>query len=194
MEVFNQRLEDEFNIKVVITTPSVPYIIEYENGNILKISDISQWPIAGRNIYFKIKEPMVNVILVSPKEYYGNMTNIIKERRGLNIQVNYLEDGNVLINAMVPWQEVACDMHDSVKHNSSGYASFNYEEAGYMEADLVKVEIVVNGEVCEPLSFIVHSDKAVENGRKIALKLKDVLTRQQFEIIIQARIGLKVYL
>jgi GTP-binding protein LepA len=92
----------------------------------------------------------------------------------------------------VPWQEVACDMHDAVKHNSSGYASFNYEEAGYLEADLVKVEIVVNGEVCEPLSFIVHTEKAVENGRKIAQKLKDVLARQQFEIIVQARIGLKV--
>ena len=192
MEVFNQRLEDEFNIKVVITTPSVPYIIEYENGSAVHISDVSQWPVAGRNVYFKIKEPMVKVILVSPKDYYGNMTNIIKERRGLDIEVTYLEDGNVLICAIVPWQEVACDMHDAVKHNSSGYASFNYEEAGYLQADLVKVEIVVNGEVCEPLSFIVHSDKAVENGRKTAQKLKDVLARQQFEIIVQARIGLKV--
>ena len=120
--------------------------------------------------------------------------DLIKERRGHDIEVVYLEDNQVLLTSLVPWQEVVCDMNDQVKHYSSGYASFNYQEACYEEADLVKVEIAVNGEACDPLSFVCHHSKAVLTGRKIVIKLKEVLSRQQFEIVLQAKIGSKVSL
>ena len=191
MEVFNQRLNDEFNCQTVMTSPSVPYMLIYEDGGSEIISNTSSWPGQSR-IGFEIHEPMVLITLITPKEYYGNMMDIIKDRRGLEVEVTYLDDGQVLITSIIPWQEVVCDMHDSVKHSSSGYASLNYEEAGYKKADLVKVEIVVNNESCDALSFIGHSSKAIVSGRKLAIKLKEVLQRQQFEIIIQAKIGAKV--
>ncbi len=193
MEVFNQRLNDEFNTQTVMTTPSVPYILTDENtGAVTVCSSVTNWPEAGRNSRFIISEPMVKVTLVTPKEFYGNMMDIIKERRGSDVEAIYLDDGQVLLNSIIPWQEVVCDMHDEVKNASSGYASFNYEEAEYRQSDLVKVEIAVNGEACDALSFVTHSSKAINSGRKLALKLKEVLDRQQFEIVIQARIGVKV--
>lgn len=199
MEVFNQRLHDEFGMDIVMTTPSVPYAIEYERTlasgvsvEKVEISSVANWPTAERNVTWTVHEPMVKVILITPKDYYGAMTDIIKERRGSDIEVQYLDDGQVLVTAIVPWQEVVCDMNDHVKNGSSGYASFNYEEAGYRAADLVKVEIAVNNESCDPLSFVCHSSKATAAGRKIATKLKDVIARQQFEIILQAKVGGKI--
>lgn len=134
----------------------------------------------------------MQVVLITPAEYYGAMVDIIKDRRGENIETVHMEDSTVLINAIVPWQEVVCDMNDAVKHDSSGYASFNYEEAGYQAAPLVKVEISVNGDPCDPLSFICHKSKATTEGRKVALKLKEALSRQQFEIVLQAKSGGKI--
>jgi len=203
MEVFNQRLHDEFGMDIVMTTPSVPYIVEYERSGLgpggkgksterVEISSVALWPSPERNLDWTVHEPMVRVTLVTPKEYYGAMTDTIKERRGSDLEVTYLEDGQVLVTALVPWQEVVCDMNDQVKNESSGYASFNYEEAGYRPADLVKVEVAVNGEPCDPLSFVCHTSKAAAQGRRIAAKLKEVLSRQQFEIILQARVGNKV--
>lgn len=120
------------------------------------------------------------------------MIDIIKERRGNDINAQHLDDGQILITSRIPWQEVVCDMNDQVKHCSAGYASFNYEEDGFSAENLVKVEIAVNGEPCDPLSFICHSQKAQSSGRRLAMKLKEVLSRQQFEIVIQAKIGAKV--
>ncbi len=131
--------------------------------------------------------------MLSPEAYYGAMIELIKERRGIDIStVHSHTDGKVMITSFIPWQEVVCDMNDQVKHFSSGYATFNYEEAGFSPADLVKVEIAVNGDVCEPLSFVCHGSKAVSTGRNLAQKLKEEISRQQFEIIIQAKIGSKV--
>lgn len=200
MEVFNQRLRDEFNMETVMTTPSVPYKIRYlnqideETGEPKErlVSDIGLFPEDNVRGMVEVHEPMVKVTMVTPSEYYGNMVEIIKERRGENLVTTYLDDGQVLISADVPWQEVVCDMHDQVKHSSAGFVSFNYEENGYNKANLVKCEIAVNGEVCEALSFICHRSKADDSGRNMATKLKEVLTRQQFEIIIQAKIGPKV--
>lgn len=204
MEVFNQRLHDEFNMDIVMTTPSVPYIIEYDKypgggpadqaatPHREEISSVANWPLAGRDVAWTVHEPMVKVILITPKDYYGAMTDVIKDRRGTDLEVQYLDDGQVLVTAIVPWQEVVCDMNDHVKNGSSGYASFNYEEAGYRPADLVKVEIAVNNDLCDPLSFVSHRDKATSAGRKIAQKLKEVISRQQFEIILQAKVGGKI--
>lgn len=195
MEVFNQRLQDEFNIGVVVTTPSVPYNIHFleglDAGTSKTISCVSQWPDVDKK-KFTVMEPIVKVVLITPQEHYGAMVDVLKERRSTDISVQYLDDGGVVVTCNTPWQEVVCDMNDQVKHLSSGYASFNYEDAGHQEADLIKVEIAVNGEACAPLSFIVHSDKAVSAGRKMANKLKEVLSRQQFEIVLQARVGSKI--
>jgi elongation factor 4 len=203
MEVFNQRLNDEFGIKIVMTTPSVPYTIEARNlsKNIVRgqpevvrkeISSVADWPVAARDISHRIFEPVVKVTLITPQLYYGAMVELLKVRRGDNIEVNYLDDGSVLVTALVPWQEVVCDMNDAVKNGSAGYASFNYVEADSIQSELVKVEIAVNGEPCDPLSFICHSSVAASEGRRMAAKLKDVISRQNFEIILQARIGMKV--
>jgi elongation factor 4 len=206
MEVFNQRLSDEFNIQIVMTTPSVPYIIEtkkYVNKALLQqgiepemtrteISSVADWPINHQDLKHTIYEPVVMVTLVSPAEYYGAMVELLKIRRSSDLDVNYLDDGSVLLKAKVPWQEVVCDMNDAVKNASSGYASFNYEEAGYIQSDLCKVEIAVNGDPCDPLSFVCHTENAQTAGRKMASKLKDVIQRQNFEIILQAKVGGKI--
>jgi GTP-binding protein LepA len=200
MEVFNQRLRDEFHMETVMTTPSVPYKIRYLN-EIDKVtglpreefvSNVALFPDESRHTEFEIHEPMVKVTMVTPTDYYGNMVDIIKDRRGENILTSHLDDGQILIESEIPWQEVVCDMHDAVKHSSAGFASFNYEDIGYRVGNLVKVQIVVNGDPCDALSFISHRSKSEDSGRKLAVKLKEVLKRQQFEIVIQAKIGGKV--
>lgn len=200
MEVFNQRLKDEFRMEIVMTTPSVPYKLRYldlidKDTNTQKeeiISNVALFPDESRYTNFEIFEPMVRVTMVTPADYYGNMVDIIKDRRGENITTQHLDDGQIVIDSEIPWQEVVCDMHDAVKHSSAGFASFNYEELGYRLANLVKVQIAVNGDPCDALSFVAHRSKAEASGRKLAIKLKEVLKRQQFEIVIQAKIGSKV--
>ena len=208
MEVFNQRLSDEFGINIVMTTPSVPYIIENrdtskearalekatgeETVTRHEISSVSQWPTATRDVQRRVFEPVVNVKLICPHDYYGAMVELLKSRRAEDLEVHYLDDGGVLLKCVVPWQEVVCDMNDAVKNASSGYASFNYEEAGYINSDLVKVEIAVNNEPCDPLSFVCHSSNSQSAGRRMAARLKEVLPRQNFEIVLQAKVGNKV--
>lgn len=192
MEVFNQRLEDEFNMNVIITTPSVPYLIKFNDGTEKTISCVSEWPRPDRNLKFEVFEPMVTVTVIAPQQYYGAMMDIIKDKRGADIDIKYLDDGNVLICSEVPWQEVVCDMSDQISNQSSGYASFNYDPSQSRRADLVKVEIALNHDPCDPLSFITHSSKAVASARNMCTKLKEVIARQQFEINIQAKIHSKV--
>lgn len=192
MEVFIQRLQNEFEMDVILTTPSVPYRVHYtESATVQTISNIADWP-GPHAPSHSIEEPVVKVVVVTPSEYYGAVVEIIKAKRGEGINVFYLDDGSVKLESIVPWQEVVCDMSDAIKQKSAGYASLNYEEAGYQKADLVKVELAVNGEMCDPLSFISHKSIAATQGRKLAVKLKEVLSRQQFEIILQARIGSKI--
>jgi GTP-binding protein LepA len=190
MEVFTQRLKDEFNIEIIMTSPSVPYLVEYIDGTSEYISNVGLWPDTIK--YNRVLEPMVKVTLISPEPYYGAMMDIVKDRRGIDMETVYLDDGQVLMTTMMPWQEVVCDMNDAVKNMSSGYATFNYEEGDYQKADLIKVDICVNHDSCDPLSFIAHSSKAVAQGRRLVAKLKDVIDRQQFDISLQAKIGNKV--
>lgn len=120
------------------------------------------------------------------------MVDVLKDRRAENIDIHYLDDGTIKILALVPWQEVVCDMYDHIKKKSSGYANFNYTEDSYRPSSLSKVEIAINGVVCEALSFVTHTSKSHSQGKTIAEKLKESLSRQQFEIIIQAKVGNKV--
>lgn len=192
MEVFNQRLEDEFNMNVIITTPSVPYQIQYVDGTEKMISCVSGWPRPNKDLKFVVFEPMVSVTVIAPQQYFGAMMEIIKDKRGADIDIKYLDDGNVLITSEVPWQEVVCDMSDQISNQSSGYASFNYDTSTPRQADLVKVEIALNQDACDPLSFVAHSTKAVTSARNMCAKLEEVIARQQFEINIQAKINSKV--
>jgi GTP-binding protein LepA len=196
MEVFSQRLQNEFDIPVVMTSPSVPYEAQFtdKHGNetFRVISSIADWPDQSEGKNCIIREPMVNTIIVSPLDYYGALVELIKDKRGVNISIKTLDDGQMVISSMLPWQEVVRNMNDQVKQISSGYASLDYSDAGYHKSSLVKVDILVNGEKCPPLSFINHTKSAPDVGRKTALRLKQLLKRQQFEIIIQAKIGQKV--
>ena len=157
-----------------------------------EISSVAGWPEPNRDTTYKIFEPIVRVTIVAPQAYYGSMAEIIKNRRGDDMNVTYIDGDNILITALLPWQEVVSDMNDAVKNASAGYASFNYEEHGYKEGNLVKVEVVVNNEVCDPLSFVCHSSQAASAGRAAAAKLKAALSRQNFEIVLQAKVGSKV--
>lgn len=157
-----------------------------------EIKSIGEFPDKSKNKKLKILEPMVDITLFTPAEFYGDMVEVLKSRRSEQITTTYLDDGSISITSTTPWQEVVYDMHDVVKKKSSGYANFDYAEANYQVSNLEKVTIVVNGEECEALSFVAHHSKAQTLGREISKKLKDVLSRQQFEIILQAKIGAKV--
>ena len=193
MEVTIQRLKDEFEIPVVMTTPSVPYIIrDPRSGQEYMIESVNEWPVPDKQQHkFDVLEPMVAITLITPDKYLGDMVSIIKDRRGTDLDFGS-EAEMVVIRARVPWQEVVCDMSDAVKNMSSGYATFNYAEDGFEKASLQKVEVMVNGTLCDPLSFVHHIDGAAAQGRRLAKRLKDVLRRQQFEIVIQAKMGSKV--
>jgi GTP-binding protein LepA len=195
MEIFTQRLKDEFNIDAILTTPTVPYLLRFKDGTEMQITNLAQWPEHNPRFgasSFTVYEPMVEVTIVTPHEYVGALMDTLQDRRGKQIEVEYLEGGQVILRYHVPWQEVVSDLHDQTKTLSSGYASLNYKEIEAQPADLVKVEIAVNGQPCEPLSFVAHKDKAEPQGRRMAAKLKDVLERQQFEIVIQAKLGTKI--
>ena len=175
-----------------MTSPSVTYKLQHEDGSLEEIKSINEFPDKNKQIKHKILEPMVTITLFTPADFYGEMVEILKVRRSENISTSYLDDGSVCITSLTPWQEVVYDMHDVVKKKSSGYANFDYSEADYKLSNLDKVSIVVNGEDCEALSFVAHASKAQSLGRQVSKKLKDVLSRQQFEIILQAKIGAKV--
>lgn len=192
MEVFLQRLEDDFGMSVVMTSPSVKYKVLKEDGCEIDIQSISEFPEKSKHSKLKVLEPMVKVTLFTPAEFYGDMVDALKFRRSEEIETTHLDDGSLCMTALTPWQEVVYDMHDVVKKKSSGYANFDYTEAGYKISNLEKVTVAVNGIDCEALSFIAHASKAQSLGRKISKKLKDVLKRQQFEIVLQAKIGSKV--
>ena len=192
MEVFLQRLQDEFDLSVVMTSPSVTYKVRHHDGTVEIIKNIDDFPDKSKLKKLQVLEPMVNITLFTPSEFYGDMIDVLKSRRSENIETAYLDDGSVSITSLTPWQEVVYDMHDVVKKRSSGYANFDYTEADYKESNLDKVSIVVNGVECEALSFIAHTSKSQTLGRQISKKLKEVISRQQFEIILQAKVGTKV--
>ncbi|EWM25310.1 gtp binding protein [Nannochloropsis gaditana] len=200
MEVFNQRLRDEFGTAVLLTSPTVPYRIihsqkEGETAEVKVIQTLADWPDPATTPNYrdlKIEEPVVEATILTPVTSVGAITTCLKERRGVQEDVKYLDDKNVVLTYRLPWQEVVTDLHDVVKNVSAGYASLNYKEAGYASDDLVKVELALNGEEVDALSFVCHRTKAEREGRRVALKLKNVIDRQNFEINIQAKVGRKV--
>lgn len=191
MDVFRQRLEQEYNITAIITAPSVLYKIRMNNSaEAIDIENPADFPEPHR--IEEILEPMINATIIVPKEYLGNILKLCQEKRGTQKDLSYLSEDRVILRYELPLNEVATDFYDKLKSISSGYASFDYEEAGFKPADLVKMDILLNGKIVDALSTIVHADNAQHIGRHLAAKLKEVIKKQLFEVAIQAAIGAKI--
>lgn len=190
MEIVQERLEREFDLSIVTTAPSVIYHVTKTDGTELIIDNPSNLPSAAEIDF--IEEPMVKATIMVPNDFTGPVMELCQEKRGVFIDMQYMDAGRVQIYYRLPLNEIIYDFFDALKSRSRGYASFDYEIEGYEKADLVKLDILLNGEVCDALSIIVHRDRAYARGRSIAEKLKDVIPRQMFEIPIQAAIGGKI--
>ena len=190
MEIIQERLEREFDLDLITTAPGVSYNVVKNNGETVLVSNPSNLPPAGDIDH--MEEPVVRAFLYTPPEYVGPIMELCQDKRGTFIDMTYLETTRVKIEYEMPLNEIIYDFFDSLKSRTRGYASLDYEIIGYKPSDLVKLDILLNGEICDALSIIVHRDKAYARGRGIAEKLKDVIPRQLFEIPIQAAIGGKV--
>ncbi len=190
MEIVQERLEREFDLSIVTTAPSVIYHVTKTDGTELIIDNPSNLPPAAETE--SMEEPVVKATIMVPNDFTGPVMELCQEKRGTFIDMQYMDAGRVQIYYRLPLNEIIYDFFDALKSRSRGYASFDYEIEGYEKADLVKLDILLNGEVCDALSIIVHRDRAYARGRSIAEKLKDVIPRQMFEIPIQAAIGGKI--
>lgn len=190
MEIIQERLEREYNLDIITTAPSVIYRITKNDGEILLIDNPTNYPDSS-NIK-ESEEPMTNAHIYSPSEYVGNIMELCQERRGIFKDMKYLDNGRVDIHYELPLNEIVYDFFDTLKSKTKGYASFDYEVIGYVPSDLVKLDIMLNGDVVDALSFIIHRDKAYNRARKMAEKLKEKIPRQLFEVPIQACIGGKI--
>ena len=189
MEIIQERLEREFNLDLITTAPSVIYHVYRLDGSMVEIDNPSNLPGLGEIEH--MEEPYVTATIYTPQEFVGAMMDICVDKRGIFIDMQY-EGGRVKLIYELPLNEIIYEFFDQVKSRSRGYASFDYELKGYMPSELVKMDILLNGDICDAFSIIVHKDKAYARGRSIAEKLKDVIPRQMFEIPIQAAIGGKV--
>ncbi len=189
MDILTSRLEREFDLNLVTTAPSVIYRVNKTNGETLTIDNPANLPPATE--IASMEEPYVHATIYTPQDAVGSLMDLCQEKRGLFLDMQY-EGNRVRLNYELPLNEIIFDFFDQVKSRSRGYASFDYELKDYRTSDLVKLDLLLNGELCDAFSIIVHRDKAYARGRSIAEKLKDVIPRQQFEIPIQAAIGGKV--
>ena len=190
MEVITERLEREFGLDIITTAPSVSYQITKTNGQVLTVSNPCNMPVVQE--IEKIEEPIIRAHVFTPPEFVGAIMDLATNKRGEFIDMQYLEANRVKMTYILPLGEIVYDFFDKLKSRTHGYASFDYEMAGFRESDMVKLDILLNGEVCDALSILVHRTKAYERGRGITEKLKEVVPRQLFEIPIQASIGNKV--
>ncbi|WOC32176.1 MULTISPECIES: translation elongation factor 4 [Caproicibacterium] len=187
MEIVQERLEREYNLDLVTTAPSVVYEITLTDGTELKIDNPTNYP--DPSTIAEAKEPIANAHIYTPSEYVGNIMELCQERRGVFEDMQYIDTDRVDIHYRLPLNEIVYDFFDALKSRTRGYASFDYELAGYEKSNLVKLDIMINSEVVDALSFIIHADKAYTRARKMAEKLKDKIPRQLFEVPIQACIG-----
>ena len=190
MEIIQERLEREFNLDIITTAPSVNYHIYKTNGDMIEVSNPSNLP--EPSLIARMEEPYVIMHIFTPPEYMGSIMELCTERRGENLDVDYLDEKRVRLDYSIPLNEIIYDFFDSLKSRTRGYASLDYELSEYKESKLVKLDILLKGEVCDALSLIVHQDKAYERGKIMAEKLKEVIPRQMFEVPIQAAVGGKI--
>jgi GTP-binding protein LepA len=187
MEIVQERLEREFDLDLVTTVPSVEYHVTLTNGDVVSVENPSRMPDRGR--IDTTEEPYVRVHIVSPSEYIGSVQKLCHDKRGEYVTMHYLDSSRVELRYDIPLAEIVLDFYDRLKSVSRGYAALDYEMAGYRASNLVKLDILLNGEPVDALSVIVHRDRAYEYGRKVASKLKELIPRQLFQVAIQAAIG-----
>ena len=190
MEIIQERLEREYDFDLVTTAPSVVYRVKKKNGEELNIDNPTNMPPVTEIEY--MEEPIVKASIMSPSEFVGNIMELSQERRGIYKDMSYIDDNRVMLTYEMPLNEIIYDFFDALKSRTKGYASLDYDLLGYKKSDLVKLDIMLNGEIVDALSFIVHEEKAYSRGRRIAEKLKETIHKQQFEIPIQACIGGKI--
>ena len=190
MEIIQERLEREYNFDIITTAPSVIYRLTKTDGEVVYIDNPTNYP--ETSVIAKAEEPMTNAHIYAPADYVGNIMELCQERRGVFKDMKYLDDTRVDIHYELPLNEIVYDFFDTLKSKTRGYASFDYEVIGYAESDLVKLDIMLNGDIVDALSFIIHREKAYQRARKMAEKLKEKIPRQLFEVPIQACIGGKV--
>jgi len=190
MEIIQERLEREFDLDLVTTAPSVKYMVKLTNGNDIEIENPTNLPDLSQIDY--MEEPIANVTVMTPDSYVGAVMDLCQEKRGVFKNMEYLEETRVVLHYEIPLNEIIYDFFDMLKSRTRGYASMDYEIKGYQRSDLVKLDMLLNGEMCDALSIIVHRERAYSRGRAIAEKLKEVIPRQMFEVPIQAAIGGKI--
>ena len=190
MEIIQERLEREFNLDLITTAPSVIFKVNLTNGDTVYIDNPTNYPDTA--VIASAEEPMVKASILSPSDYVGNIMELCQGRRGIFKDMKYLDETRVELHYELPLNEIVYDFFDALKSRTKGYASFDYEMLGYMPSKLVKLDIMLNGDIVDALSFIVHADNAYARARRIAEKLKDNIPRQLFEVPIQAAIGGKV--
>ncbi|MGI6349851.1 MAG: elongation factor 4 [Eubacteriaceae bacterium] len=190
MEIIQQRLEREYNLDIVATVPSVVYHVVLTDGTMIEVDNPTNMPPAV-NIQY-MEEPIVHATMMLPTEYVGAVMELCQARRGVYLGMHYMEETRVVLEYEMPLNEIIYDFFDALKSRTKGYASLDYELRRYQKSELVKLDILLNLEIVDALSFIVHKEKSYERGRKIAEKLKEEIPRQMFEIPIQAAIGGKI--
>jgi len=190
MEIIQERIEREFNIPLITTAPSVIYKVTLTNGQKMDISNPSDYPEQGK--IEQVEEPYVKASIIVPNDYVGAIMELCQGKRGEFADMQYLDANRVTLKYEIPLAEIVYDFFDQLKSNTKGYASFDYELTGYRMSNLVKMDILLNAEKVDALSFIVHRDRAYQRGRVICEKLKDLIPRQMFEVPIQAAVGQKI--
>ena len=190
LEIIQERIEREFNIGLLATAPSVSYHVTLTDQSVITVDNPALLPDAGRIV--QMEEPVMVATIMTPKEYVGNVMELCQRKRGVYQKMDYMNDARVEITYHMPLLEIVYDFFDKLKSSSKGYASLDYTYSHYQKSQLVKLDILINGEQVDALSTIVHRDFAYERGKKIAEKLKDLIPRQMFEVPIQAAIGGKI--
>ena len=190
MDVIQERIEREFDLQIITTAPSVSYKVYKTDGEQLIVENPTHLPPTTEIDY--MEEPVIRASIFTPPDYVGPIMELCQYKRGVYKDMVYLDKTRVEMKYILPLNEIIYDFFDSLKSRTKGYASFDYEIAGYQKSDLVKLDLLLNGDICDALSIIVHKDKAYERGRQIAEKLKNVIPRQMFEIPIQAAVGGKI--
>ncbi|MFP4977237.1 translation elongation factor 4 [Paenibacillus sp. CN-4] len=190
MEIIQERIEREFNLPLITTAPSVIYRVMQTNGEMIEIDNPSNYPEVGKIDY--VEEPYVKAAIIVPNDFVGTVMELCQGKRGEFVNMEYLDANRVTITYQIPLSEIVYDFFDQLKSGTKGYASFDYELSGYRQSNLVKMDILLNGEQVDALSFIVHKERAYNRGRIICEKLRGIIPRQMFEVPIQASIGTKV--
>ena len=190
MDIIQERIEREYDLTIIVTAPSVIYQINKKNGGTVMIDNPTNYPTPDE--IDEAMEPIVNGSIITPSEYVGGIMDLCQDRRGIFKDMRYIDTNRTELHYELPLNEIIYDFFDTIKSRSKGYASLDYELAGYKTSNLVKLDILLNGDIVDAFSFIVHAEKAYERGRKITEKLKDNIPRQLFEVPVQAAIGGKI--